>query len=222
MSTIKPVDTTTDGVKAVAIQDQTLTKDIIIRSVIALEGGYVNDPSDAGGETNYGITKATANSYRSALVSKYKWDGTMKNLTVDMAIYIYGIAYWDKLYLDKIGDVNILLADKLFDIGVNIGTSTAGLWLKQILNALNRRAKDYPDIDTTTGFVGAGTLSSINGFVKVRGSKPAMKALIRSLISFQNYHYIDISLKREANEDFTFGWLNRLDYHVDLYMNSLK
>ena len=28
--------------------------------VIGVEGGYVNDPRDTGGETNYGITKNTA------------------------------------------------------------------------------------------------------------------------------------------------------------------
>lgn len=34
----------------------------IINEIINSEGGYVNDPSDSGGETKYGITFATARS----------------------------------------------------------------------------------------------------------------------------------------------------------------
>ena len=32
----------------------------IIAGILVVEGGYVNHPSDPGGETNYGITKSTA------------------------------------------------------------------------------------------------------------------------------------------------------------------
>ena len=36
------------------------TIDDVIEEVLRREGGYVNDPSDAGGATNFGITQATA------------------------------------------------------------------------------------------------------------------------------------------------------------------
>ena len=32
----------------------------IIAGILVVEGGYVNHPSDPGGETNYGITKRTS------------------------------------------------------------------------------------------------------------------------------------------------------------------
>lgn len=35
-------------------------KDKIINEIIRVEGGYVNDPRDSGGETNFGITVAVA------------------------------------------------------------------------------------------------------------------------------------------------------------------
>jgi lysozyme family protein len=37
-----------------------MTKTDFITNLLAAEGGYVNDPRDSGGETNYGITVATA------------------------------------------------------------------------------------------------------------------------------------------------------------------
>ena len=49
----------------------------IISKVLEHEGGYVNDPKDLGGETNFGITK--------------RWypDLDIKNLTKEDAIEIY-------------------------------------------------------------------------------------------------------------------------------------
>ena len=35
-------------------------KDQIIDEIIRKEGGYVNDPADSGGETNWGITVSRA------------------------------------------------------------------------------------------------------------------------------------------------------------------
>ena len=46
----------------------------IIDGVIAREGGYVNDPRDAGGETNWGITKAVARANG--------WAGPMRQLSL--------------------------------------------------------------------------------------------------------------------------------------------
>ena len=48
-------------------------KQRVIDQIIKVEGGYVNDPSDSGGETNYGITKHVAR--------KYGYKGSMKRFT---------------------------------------------------------------------------------------------------------------------------------------------
>ncbi|MEG1325710.1 MAG: glycosyl hydrolase 108 family protein, partial [Janthinobacterium sp.] len=41
----------------------------VINAILRAEGGYVNDPLDAGGETNFGITVAVAraNGYKGAM-----------------------------------------------------------------------------------------------------------------------------------------------------------
>lgn len=69
--------------------------------VLANEGGYVNDPSDRGGETRYGISKR---SYPSL---------DIQNLTRDQAIGIYKRDYWR---YDQIRDQAV--ATKLFDMAV--------------------------------------------------------------------------------------------------------
>lgn len=70
------------------------------------EGGYVNDPDDAGGETNLGISKR---SYP---------DEDIKNMTDERSAEIYKRDFWDKPKLGKLPD---RLATKVFDACVNVG-----------------------------------------------------------------------------------------------------
>ena len=53
--------------------------------VLKKEAGYVNDPDDPGGETNYGISK------------RYHPEIDIKNLTAEAAAKIYFNEYWMKL-----------------------------------------------------------------------------------------------------------------------------
>ena len=77
-----------------------------IGTVLRNEGGYVNDPNDAGGETNFGISKR---SYPNV---------DIKNLTVEEASAIYKRDFWK---FDGINDQAV--ATKLFDSYVNMGWS---------------------------------------------------------------------------------------------------
>lgn len=195
-----------------------LTKSDIITGIISVEAGYANNPDDKGGETNYGITIAVAKANAKVLQGEFKWDGTMKNLTKAMAYRIYELEYWNHLKLDDIYKTSPFLADKLFDLAVNCGKVRAGTWFQRALNAFNRKEKDYKDL-VVDGGIGAKTLTALTGFVKVRGKDNAVKTLLKALICQQGTHYLDISLAREDNETFTFGWFERLDHHIDLYMD---
>lgn len=198
-----------------------LTKETIINNIIALEGGYVHNKNDLGGETNFGVTKRVADANTNALVSKFGWNRTMRGFTKPMAFYIYEKDYWAKLKLDQVAINCIYLADKLFDLAVNIGVSRTSTWFQQILNVLNRRGADYSDI-VADGIIGSKTFVAYNGLINKRGNKAASKTIIKTLICKQGSHYVDISLAREANEVFTYGWLERIDYHLVTYMNALK
>lgn len=75
--------------------------------LIGHEGGYVNDPRDPGGETNWGISKR---SYPNVDIA---------NLTRDDAKSIYLRDFWMPL-----GDADGAIKYQVFDFAVNGGLST--------------------------------------------------------------------------------------------------
>lgn len=78
--------------------------------VIGEEGGYVNNASDPGGETKYGISKRA---YPNEDIA---------NLTIERAKQIYRSDYWDALALDGRPYGAALC---VFDCGCNEGLSRA-------------------------------------------------------------------------------------------------
>ena len=196
------------------------SKQWIITDKTAVEAGYVNDKDDRGGETNHGITKAVAEEHRKELIAKFKWNGKMIDLTKEMAFYIYDVAYWQKLRLDDIHKRCPALADKLFDIGINAGTPTAGSWLQLILNVANMKGTFYKDL-LIDGNIGNMTISAIDALYKKRGVKQSNWNLLKLLICKQGAHYVDISFKREENESFLWGWSGRIDHNLVDYYKAL-
>lgn len=74
------------------------------------EGGYVNDPSDPGGETKWGISKRA-----------YP-DLDIKGLTPEQAAGIYAADYWDAAGCDSL---DYPLCACVFDTAVNRGVKAA-------------------------------------------------------------------------------------------------
>jgi lysozyme family protein len=84
--------------------------DFAVEIVLQNEGGYVNHPSDPGGETKYGITKR-----------QYP-DLDIANLTVEHAKEIYKQDYWDAISGDRLPP---RVAALVFDCAVNQGPKRA-------------------------------------------------------------------------------------------------
>lgn len=103
--------------------------------VLQSEGGYVNDPDDAGGETNFGISKR----------SYPKED--IKNMTIDRAKEIYRKDFWEKIKGDHLQ--NDELAVNVFDFAVNSGVQTA---VETLQTSIGVKAD---------GIIGEKTLSSL-------------------------------------------------------------
>ncbi|MEY2339774.1 glycosyl hydrolase 108 family protein, partial [Acinetobacter baumannii] len=64
-----------------------------LKRVLQHEGGYINHPSDPGGETNYGITKSVAR--------QYGYKGSMKDIPMDIVEKIYKNQYWNAMSCDN-------------------------------------------------------------------------------------------------------------------------
>ena len=107
--------------------------------LIGNEGGYVNNPADPGGETNWGITRAVAidNGYTAS----------MKLMPKETAEQIYKKMYWDKLQCDQLP---FIVAFQLFDAGVNHGNSQAVKFLQRALSVAD------------DGVIGAKTIAATN------------------------------------------------------------
>ena len=117
---------------------------IAYNKVIKVEGGYVNDPDDAGGETYMGISRKfnpdakfwkvidEIKSINKNITNKEMNTILKKNNSIIGEIKnIYKNKYWDKLYLDNLNSQKI--AEELFDTAVNMGVSVA---IKILQNSL--------------------------------------------------------------------------------------
>lgn len=96
--------------------------DACLKFTLSFEGGYVNHPSDPGGATKYGITRATLSHDlgRAATIAD------VKNLSAARAAAIYRKKYWNLIGGDDLPAGVDLIA---FDIAVNSGPGLALQWL---------------------------------------------------------------------------------------------
>lgn len=105
--------------------------DRCMAEVFKHEGGYINHPSDPGGETNFGISKR----------SYPKED--IRNMTRERAAAIYRRDFWAKIRAD---DLPAGLDMVAFDAAVNSGPARGARWLQQAVGV------------TADGKVGPATL----------------------------------------------------------------
>lgn len=176
-------------------------KKMVIDGIIDREGGYINDPSDSGGETNYGITVKVARNYG--------FTGSMKDLPRSLAFEIYAVMYWDVLSLDRIEARSAVIAEELADTAVNMGVSRAGEFLQRCLNAFNNCGEHYDDV-TVDGRVGPASLKAYNHFMDKRGGSGSV-VLFRALNCLQGAFYVELVERREKDEKYVTGWfLNRV------------
>ena len=150
-----------------------------IELILKHEGGYVNDPDDAGGETNYGISKR---SYPHL---------NIKDLTREEAIEIYQKDWWERYRYNQIDSAR--LAAKVFDFAVNAGPSASHLHLQL---AINKVSGTRLKVD---GILGNKTLDAVNNF-------PSWETglLLREFKLQIIKYYADL-----RQEKFLRGWIYR-------------
>lgn len=168
----------------------------VLGSVLSIEGDYVNDPDDNGGETRYGITEQVAR--------LYGYKGEIKNLPKQLAVDIYTDLYIYQPKFDEILAEYPALGHKLIDAGINVGTSRVSLWLQEALNSFSNQGKRYPIIKVD-GVIGTNTLSAIKNLSTCYDSVKACELLVKAIDAKQGVYYLSI-----PNQDkFRVGWFNQ-------------
>ncbi|RYD24966.1 MAG: hypothetical protein EOP89_10215 [Lysobacteraceae bacterium] len=175
-----------------------MTIDGLIDDVLRREGGFSDHPADAGGETRYGITAAVARANGYA--------GPMRSLPLATARQIYRDAYWERPRLDAVANLTPGVAAILFDTGVNMGATVAVSFLQRALNALNRGARDYSDVQPD-GVIGPATIAALTAFLARRGTGGAA-VLTKAIEALRGERYVALAEARPANEAFLYGWLS--------------
>jgi type VI secretion system secreted protein VgrG len=154
------------------------------------EGGYVNDPADHGGETNYGITQRAWIAWLVSLgESKSNLPASVKDMTAEHARLFYLLDYWIPLQCRQIQSQAV--ADALFSFAVNQGKGRAVKRLQLILGV------------TQDGKIGPKTLEAINA---QDGNELCNQFCLMTSIYFNS-----LIIKRPSLMKFAKGWDNRVE-----------
>ena len=140
----------------------------VFNYLMNIEGVYSNDSDDPGGETKYGISKASFP------------DEDIKNLTLHRAEYLYRKHYWERYKCDLIQSP--ILAAELFVALVNVSAFRVIRYLQIACNELGANLK----VDS---IIGPATLDFINSF-----RHP--KAIVSGLEGEMYQHYINQGKKK--------------------------
>lgn len=168
------------------IDDNTLFMEAF-KYTVGIEGKYVNDSNDRGGETKFGISKR---SYPHI---------DIKNLTLEDAKEIYYRDFWDTPKM-RLSAFSPKVSLELFDTGVNMGTSRARKMLQTALNLLNRVESRFDDLKVD-GWIGEKTMIGVSLTNEIE--------LLKVLNGLQFMRYYKIVKHDHTQERFFGGWVKR-------------
>jgi lysozyme family protein len=173
----------------------------IIAATMALEGGWVNNPADPGGETKDGITKRVA--------VEHGYTGPMRTMPREVAEGIYYSDYLVKPGYAPLIPVDAAVTEELFDTTVNMGAPRPSRWFQQSINMLcdARLAED--------GRVGASTVAAYAGCQKRVGATRLCLAMLEQLDEHQRAEYGRLVRVNPRLRVFYKGWVANRIGNVD-------
>lgn len=156
----------------------------ILRRLVAREGGYVDNPADPGGCTNYGITRAG-------------WEGVigrpitceqLRKLSPTAAILFY--ERWGQQYgIWQLLDIDFALTEIVMDSSVLFGAGRITKWMQLELG-----------IDDD-GVIGTDTIAAIHAM----GAREVSKRILARRLNSHAYR-----VSRDTSKAiFLAGWINR-------------
>ena len=156
-----------------------------INRILVVEGGFVNNPSDTGGATKFGITK---NVYEKFVGHKVSLD-EIKNMPIGNAIRIYKESYWDKIRGDDID--SFATAYAIFDQAVNWGPKVAIMRAQKALDMVQ------------TGTLSDTFIESLN--------MADEETFINDFLNLSSEAYKNLVQTKPSNAVFLSGWLKRVE-----------
>jgi lysozyme family protein len=166
-----------------------------IPTILRHEGGFNNDPQDAGGATNFGVSLRWLKA-QGLLEDLEQQDRTqdeiavVKQMTQDQAAALYKAYWWNPYNYGAIDSQ--LVATKIFDTAVNLGAPRAHRIVQACLG--------FPQ-EQRDGILGPKTMAEINA----AGAAP----LVVQIQNMQAAFYRQLVAVNPARQKFLQGWLNR-------------
>lgn len=175
----------------------------IARQIVAREGGYVNDPDDPGGATNFGVTIGTMQSLGMDLNRDGRIDAAdVRALTRAQAEQIFVEHYFRKPRLAELPEP---LQASVFDMYVNAGGNAVKI-LQRLVSRMGFRTAD-------DGVIGPMTIAAV-----ADAAEAAPDHLVDAYgIARRNYYYA-LADQRPASRKYARskaggkgGWITRAE-----------
>ena len=178
----------------------------IATEIVAREGGYVNDPDDPGGATNFGVTIHTMRRLgldlnRDGQVSEQD----VRVLTRDQAVAIFVQHYFER---PRIADLPEAVQSSVFDMYVNAGSNAVRILQRLLLDMRIPVAVDAVIGPQTIAAAEQGFAAAPDHFVDAYG------------IARRNYYYA-LADRRPASRKYARrldggkgGWITRAEEFI--------
>ena len=175
----------------------------LAQEIVETEGGFVNDPDDPGGATNFGVTLGTLKSvgYRGRFGKSVSTDD-LRRLTKFEAADIFCKHYF---YKPRIHELHPSLHAVIFDMSVNAGNNAVKI--------LQNSANLVEDVLSVDGVIGSQTIRYVKNLIEVRGFP------MRDVYSIERReYYFQLGDKRPSLRKFARtrangkgGWITRAE-----------
>jgi lysozyme family protein len=178
-------------------------------AVALIEGGYVYDPDDRGGETYNGIARRWWPNWKGwTLLDGLKDQaGLLDESGIDREIQrsldlnvraFYREHFWIGLGINGFAARYEPLVYEVYETAVNVGRNTAGIWLQEALVCLGN------PLIVIDGRIGPKTKEAVD-----RLSANDMWRAVQTINNLQGAHYVHLVLRDDSQAKFYKGWLGR-------------
>lgn len=170
---------------------------LILSAIVAVEGGFVDNPNDPGGKTKNGVTEKVARADG--------YTGPMQELPEDRALKILSTNYLEKPGLLPLVERSPALAKETADQVVNFGPHRPSCYFQRALNALNDRGRIYRNIKVDCR-IGPATIAAWDALAAKRGTGDACRVMVKLMDAQQGVEYLRLSEVNAKLQTFTYGW----------------